>query len=437
MSWVTDSVLARRPWLANPGLFSYGFTEANDDEGAASAGRSTQVAKRLAEAYRRAVADDPRRDGPSDMWTEIKAGFQQELARLAAAAARDAAPRAPAPVPGAVPGTGAVPPRVVPPGVVPPGAADELAAYLRRLPRQAAGHGFLQGQASFNHLVAHPEEQYQRALWLMDHLVGMAEWAGVLDVRCPEQGGYAAVPAGASAGELREEIEAKTGLVLGLPAVFEGLFVLEPRARPVHLRALSAAYALWEAASFARQYLGTEISRLRVAEIGAGMGYTAFVAHQLGVAEHVIYDLPEVNLAQGYFLLMVLPPSAVSLYGEAPVGPAGAPHVWVLPSFMAYEAAHGPFDVTVNVDSLPEIAPQVASRYLAHFGEASRLFLSINQEARAPQTAAQRQSVVRELAGAAGLRPLLRYPNWLRPGYVDELWACGPWAAAGRTGERS
>jgi hypothetical protein len=426
MSWVTDSVLARRPWLANPGLFSYGFTEANHDESAASAARAAQVAERLAEAYRRAVADDPRPSSPSDMWTEIKAGFQHELARLAVAAARAAAPGA----------TAAARAGAAAPGAT-AAAAGELAAYLRRLPRQAAGHGFLQGEASFNHLVARPEEQYQRALWLMDHLVGMAEWAGVLDVRCPEQGDYAAVPAGASAGELREEIEAKTGLVLSLPAVFEGLFVLEPRTSPVHLRALSAAYALWEAASFARQYLGTETSRLRVAEIGAGMGYTAFVAHHLGVAEYVIYDLPEVNLAQGYFLLSTLPPSAVSLYGETATQPAGTPHVRVLPSFMAHEAPHGPFDVTVNVDSLPEIAPEVALRYLAHIGEASRLFLSINQEARAFQTAAQRQSAVRELAGSAGLRPLLRYPNWLRPGYVDELWACGPWGAKGPMAERS
>ncbi len=399
MDWVTDAILARRPWLAAAGasgLFSFGFTQA---EAPAHPAAQAEVAERLMEAYRRARADDPGPAHPPDMWTEISARFHQDLARLASQ-----------------------------------GPAAELMAYLRCLPRLAGGHGFLQGEAGFDQLANHPEHQRTRALWLMDQLVGMAEGVGVLASRCPEQVGYADMPTGAGAGELRDRIEARTGVPVSLPPVFEGLFALEPGTRPVHLRTLSAGYAVWKAASFARQLLGAGTASMTMAEIGAGMGYTAYAAHRLGVAGYTIYDLPEVNVVQGYFLLMTLPPSAVGLYGEEAPVPT-SPWARVLPAYAAYEAPAGAFDVTLNVDSLPEIAREEALRYLSHFSSASRLLFSVNQEAQAPQAAGRRQSVVRELAEAsAGLRPLLRYPNWARAGYVDELWACGTARLAGPSG---
>jgi len=198
--------------------------------------------------------------------------------------------------------------------------------------------------------------------------------------------------------------------------------VLEPLTGAVHLRTISAAYAVWKVLSFAELWLGGEPRTLRMAEVGAGVGFTAFAASNLGVGSYTVYDLPEVNIVQGYFLLSTLQPSEVRLYGET--GEA-APRVSVLPAFAFEKAQAKAFDVTLNVDSLPEIAPLLARRYLAHIARASRLFFSINQEAQSPQTASQNQTVTRDLVSEVpGYRVVLRYPNWIRPGYVDELWVC-------------
>jgi hypothetical protein len=370
---LASTVLARRPWLARAEI-SYGFTAA------APAPGPSALAERLIAAYHRAAADAPRGPGAKDMWAVIGENFQGDLVSLAEA-----------------------------------GKAAELAEYLRRLPMLPAGHGFAQGEASYQALSASPEAQRERGFWLMDHLAGMAEAAGVLDVRCPEQGPWEEPPPCATPAALRDGIEARAGVPISLPESFEGLFVLEPGERPVHLRTVMGGYVAWKAASFARSLLAAEVAELRVGEIGAGIGYSAFAAYQLGVRNYEIYDLAPVNLVQGYFLLRSLPEGAVSLYGEA------AAPVRVLPAFAYDDAPPGAFHVVVNVDSLPEVSPAEAARYARRLGEVTELFFSINQEARAPQVPGQAQLAVREVL--SGKRELARYPNWVRAGYVDELWA--------------
>jgi hypothetical protein len=385
MSRLTGTILARRPWLAEPGIFSYGFTEPASHGAAEGPEEGIAIAERLIAAYRQAVAAAPAGPRPEDMWAQIGQLFQPELVALAE-------------------------------GCDAPG----LASYLQRLPKMAAAHGFFQGEASFNALVASPGLRGERALWLMDHLVGMAEAAGVLDARCPEQGDYAAAPAvagsRATATALRDAIEHELGVTVSMPPLFEGLFALEPVDRAVHLRGIMGAYVAWKALGFARDLRAVPPQDARVAEIGAGIGYSAYAACQLGAASYTVYDLPAVNIAQGYFLLRSLPPGTVSLYGEA-----GAA-VRVMPAFAFHQAAAGAFDIVVNVDSMPEIARAEAQRYMGRLPAVSPLFFSINQEAQAPQVPGQGQLVVRRLAAASGLQCVLRYPNWVRAGYVDELW---------------
>jgi hypothetical protein len=168
MERLSHNILARHPWLSSPGLFSYGFTAApqgRPDEDA-------EIALRLIEAYRRATADNPSAGRSADVWTAIGETQHGELI-----------------------------------GLIDRGDARAVAAYLRALPRRAAGHGFWQGEATFNQLLADPKEQRLRALWFMDNLVGMAEAVGVLAVRCPEHGEQDGPPSDSSAAELRAAIE--------------------------------------------------------------------------------------------------------------------------------------------------------------------------------------------------------------------------------------
>jgi hypothetical protein len=373
MSRTADEILARRPWLGRASL-SYGFTTAAPPSGA------TAIAERLIAAYHRASKDAPHEQRPKDMWAEFGENFQSGLVSIAEA-----------------------------------GKPDELAEYLLHLPMLPGGHGFAQGQAVYEALVADPGAQRDRALWLMDHLVGMAEAAGVLDVRCPEQGPWEEAPSRPTSAELCDAIEASTSVPVSLPESFEGLFALEPDGKPVHLRTVMGGYVAWRAASLARSLLSIEPAEARIGEIGAGMGFSAFAAYQLGVRSYEIYDLLAVNLAQGYFLLRSLPEDAVSLYGE-PAAP-----IRVLPAFAFDRTPPAAFHIMVNVDSLPEVSPAEAARYACRLGVVTKLFFSINQEARAPQVPGQAQLAVREVVG--GARCIFRYPNWVRAGYVDELWA--------------
>jgi hypothetical protein len=373
-----NHILARRPWLAATPL-DFGVTQAAENDSSSD----EAIGNRLIAAYRAATSEAPRAERGHDMWTLIARDWYGDLHALIA-----------------------------------DGDPLRLTAYLKELPRQPAGQGYFQGRAAFDRLVEHPDDQNDRALWLMDHLVGLAEAVGLVDVRCPEQGGWSDFQA-LSAGPLRDAIEHEIGLPVGMPPIFSGLFALESRSRPIHLRSVMAAYAIWTLRHAMVSLAGKAPRELHVAEIGAGIGFTAFAAHHAGIGRYAIYDLPDVNVAQGYFLLKALPHAAIRLSGET--NPDAT--IAVLHGASFHDTAQAACDLVLNIDSLPEIDPIEAQRYLATAATRAPWLLSINQESRAMQTADTRQSRVRDLvARAGGFRMIQRSPNWVRAGYVDEIW---------------
>ncbi len=211
----SSRILDRRPWLSQPGMFSYGFTRATSDHVEDDA----EIGERLIAAYRRAIADRPRNPRFADMWTGIVSTWYGELVAL-----------------------------------VDKGDPVALTSYLRALPRQSAGHGYFQGRVAFDVLAA-SNEQRRRALCLMDYLAGMAEAVGVLPVRCQEQTGWETF-SGGSAQELRSAIEKKIGISISLPPVFDGLFTLEPETGPIHLRSLMAVYAMLQLSTLLQHQSG-------------------------------------------------------------------------------------------------------------------------------------------------------------------------------------
>jgi hypothetical protein len=371
-------ILDRRPWLARSNLFNHGFSHA------AAAGSEHEIAigERLLHAYRRAHRDMPVRSTERDLWTGLLDAWYSEFVAMLAR-----------------------------------GDARELTDYLRCLPRQPAAHGYFQGHAAYENLLRETTAREDRAIALMDYLAGYAEAVGVLAVRSPEQSGWQEF-GGDSARALRIAIEQKTGVPLALPPVFDGLFALEPDDGAVHLRTIMPAYAIHQLSRI-DPFVASGAEGLRIAEIGAGIGFTAFAAQSLACARYAIFDLPEVNVAQGYFLLRTLGHDAVALYGE----PQANRKVSVLPGFAFHEEPADSFDVTLNIDSLPEIAHAEAMHYVESVARCSRCLFSINQETQAPQTNASRQLKVSDLVEQTGhFRPVWRHPNWVRPGYVDEFW---------------
>ncbi len=373
-------ILARRPWLADiEAVSGYGFTRAARPADPA-------IAQRLIDAYHCAEQQCPDNFRPNDVWRQFVERHYGDMLGLI----RDA-------------------------------NAPALASYLQALPRQGGGHGYFQGKAAWQALSDNPAQQRERAIWLADHLAGFAESQGLLRERCPEQGEWSA-PAFQSVPQLCAELEQAIGMPVTLPELFDGLFALEPEQAPCHLRSLMPAYALDQLRRFFAVHDGRTVAQLRVAEIGAGVGHTAYLAAHLGMARYSIFDLPEINVAQGYFLMASVGADKVRLLGE-PAGPA----LEVLPPWAYEQTLQQGFDAVLNIDSMPEIAQDATRHYLHGMSGCADYFFSLNQEAPRPDPVQGQRASVRAMVEAhTDYAPLQRHRNWLRAGYVDEVFGLKP-----------
>lgn len=378
-----NHILARRPWLTDrANMPAFGFTAR--PEGLARPDRA--IAQRLMAAYRRAQQQSRPDFRPNDVWRQF---VQQHYGDMLALVKAD--------------------------------DAEGLTDYLLALPRQGAGHGYFQGKLAWQALQQDPDKQRERALWLLDHLLGFAESLGVLRERCPEQGEWD-TPAITSVPALCQQLQAATGLPLTLPPLFDGFFLLEPQAAPCHVRSLMPAYALHQIRQFFETTQGRRPNQIRLAEIGAGIGYTGYLAAHMNLARYSVFDLPEINLAQGFFLMCSVGPDNVRLLGEA-----AGPRIEVLPPWEFEQSIASGFDAVLNIDSLPEIAQDASQQYLQTMAGGAEYFVSINQEAPRPDpVAGQRESVRRLVERHTNFSPFQRNRNWLRAGYVDEIFRIQP-----------
>jgi hypothetical protein len=158
-------------------------------------------------------------------------------------------------------------------------------------------------------------------------------------------------------------------------------------------------------------------------EIGAGSGRVAYWSYRLGFRSYAIFDLPHINVVQGYYLLRSLPDARIALYGES--DRIHMPNrITILPDFCVHEMEADQFDLVLNQDSFPEINRDSVSEYLVWIKKASRqFFYSINHENRPPSAGGDLQLNIPELIGeVGGYRRVSRVPYWLRKGYVEELY---------------
>ncbi len=140
----------------------------------------------------------------------------------------------------------------------------------------------------------------------------------------------------------------------------------------------------------------------------------------MGVDRYTIVDLPRINVLQGFYLLKALGSGSVNLYAETNFD---AP-IHVIPDFSIGNLGRDACDLALNQDSLPEINPIAAERYINWIKEASRSwFYSVNQETKASYSDKARQLSVAELVKqSGGYRRVSRTPYWLRKGYVAEIY---------------
>ena len=244
----------------------------------------------------------------------------------------------------------------------------------------------------------------------IDNLVSLAEAVGGARVTSMAQDPPDHLrPLHKDPGTTYEAAAARLGFDPWFPAVGSSYgFAVAGRAATID--SLTHAYTAWRL-----RQLGAHTAY----ELGGGYGCLAMMARRAGIAHYTVFDLPWVNVLQGYFLIRALPEGSVRLFGES----EGA--LQVQPYWTLYDAPANACDVLVNTDSLPEMGAATASAYLPHIHRVMRnVFLSINQEAKGGVPGVGHQNCVRELVEAhGGFRCELRQRHWMRQGYVEEVFA--------------
>lgn len=146
-------------------------------------------------------------------------------------------------------------------------------------------------------------------------------------------------------------------------------------------------------------------------EIGGGVGMNCYVAEKIWrQSRYLMADLPIMSVVQGVFLQGALGESEVSFDGE----PQSRVRLEGLnPSDFRLE-------LVINVDSLPEIPEKCQKSYLRRIEELllpGRLFYSRNHES---PNGGQRS--VPTMMKSSSLVRVSRSKDWMREGYVEEVW---------------
>ena len=290
----------------------------------------------------------------------------------------------------------------------------DLAAYLCNMSRRDATIGTDQGNLEYDRLRSDPAYRDRFALRYKDKLVSLAEAVGAVPCENPEQGAWGRA-LHADAGEVAAAIGRVLNIDITPPPIDGGLLKVVAGRGLFSERDCSALFTAWSL----RQVFGS-LADAALCEIGAGSGRVAYWSRRFGCASYTVFDLPHINVIQGFYLLKALNEDGVSLYGEAAGGATT-----VLPYFAKDGVPARSFDLVLNQDSFPEIEASVVRDYLAWIKTVSRrYFLSLNHESK-PLTigGGEPQVSVPELvAEAGGYRRVSRAPYWLRRGYVAELY---------------
>ena len=239
-------------------------------------------------------------------------------------------------------------------------------------------------------------------------LIRLAEATGSIRAWNPENPPSDDGVTSATLETLLTALDEGIGIRLDFPNPFPREFGLPSSRGIASYRAPQAIYQAWRTRELLRESGGT-----KVLEIGAGMGRTAYYAQRLGITDYVIVDLPLANVAQAIFLGRVLGSDSIWLPGDPISQMMGRIRIYP-PQWLTNSQEE--FAVALNADSLTEMDARHAVGYFHEISQRADLFLSINQESYSLR--------VRDLPSKCEIEPrVLRYPYWLRKGYVEEVYS--------------
>ena len=234
-----------------------------------------------------------------------------------------------------------------------------------------------------------------------DHFLALAEYTGNVNYQSPESLVYWQKKKINLSAIIDEMVRKIFGRSIYFPNLYIGERGLNTNFGIASLRVPSAIYQAIQAVK-----MGANIC-----EIGPGLGRTAYFANLLGAKKYTLVDLPISCLSSGYFLINSLPGVQFSFSGEDDIEEGiefRDPNIF-------FEGS-SKYDLILNVDSLTEIGIDLARKYLKEVIKRANYFFSINHEGN--------EFTVRKLAEEFNeLKLLSRSRSWIRPGYVEEIFA--------------
>lgn len=238
-------------------------------------------------------------------------------------------------------------------------------------------------------------------LWIYDALLSLADAVGARNVSYPAPRKFD--QEFEDVDSILDAIEERLGRFVLFLNPYVGEEGLASRRGIISYRAVQSLYQAWRI-----RELTAGVENPRILEVGAGLGRTAGFAWQLGLQNYAIIDIPLTNAAQGYFLGRTVGEANVKLHAEE----LARRGVHIIPAGNL-ELIDGDFDLIVNIDSLTEMSRETAQEYYEFAKQRSTRLFSVNHEFNPFSV----RSLYEEDRGVK----LLRYPYWLRNGYVEEI----------------
>jgi hypothetical protein len=282
------------------------------------------------------------------------------------------------------------------------GDLGSAANILRNPGTSNLTHGF---DHSFADTLQADSMRAYHATTSLDGLARFAEAIGAIALDNPESY-YCRDLVVLDAETLLQQIGQATGWEFSVPNPFPNEHGVATSRGVVSQRVPQALYQAWRI-----KKLVSGLEHPRILEIGAGLGRTAYYAHELGLTDYTIIDLPTTSISQGYFLGRTVGEEHVMLYGES--FPDPNQRIKIFPSEVFLNGGDH-YDLVLNADSLTEMDPSVARTYWAKITTSAVLFLSINHEVNSFR--------VKDLLNEnPSHKTVDRNLYWMRRGYVEEL----------------
>lgn len=307
---------------------------------------------------------------------------------------------------------------------------DEKAIeFLNNMSKNETGTGLIHYISDMDeNLVDYPQLKANFKLYYMDVLINFAEWLGVIPIENAEQ--YVAPQQaifgnslGLDPDEIISLIDKKLGKKVIFPQLQSGLHAIKTNRGyfiDVHFIYMYIALRIKE--------ILKDVPNPRICEIGGGFGFLPYYLDWVGIKDVTIVDLPSVSIISSYFLMKNLPNREI-LFNNSPDKYSNPEAIKLLTPEYFHNAPDNQFDLVINSRSMPEINRDIVLEYLTSMKRVSKMFYSLNQEARGVMWGfsdlndAQKQNCVPELVEeVGGFERQSRNLLWIQKGHVEELY---------------